>query len=199
MRKIKIYDVITEQLVREVFFHLSKELGFTVLSSRTEFPDYILLRDGDVIRAEAEVLTSNFYLHKHHEKECDMIICYEDDLQKESHLEILELKQFIEIGKEFTENKIVLKARGIDEVELVVRLLAEKLGRKFSPNGVTKAFQRRKTKIHSKKATHILQFLSAVCGNIYAFEKFPAGNYYWIKADKDAFKNWFKEWFGKDF
>ena len=88
MKKIKIYDKITEQFVREVLFALREELGYEVLSSRTEFPDFILKRDDRIIRAEVELYASNFYFHKHPEEECDMIICFQNDLEKEVPLQI---------------------------------------------------------------------------------------------------------------
>ena len=117
MKKIKIYDNITEQIVREVFFALREELGYEVISSRAEFPDYLLLKDGKIVRAEAETLASNFYLHKHPEYECDLIICYKNDLQGNFPLEILELEEFIELERNSKTSRVVQDMRGKDETE----------------------------------------------------------------------------------
>lgn len=113
MKKFKIYDKITEHVVREVFFAISEDLGFTILSSRTEFPDYILLKEDKVFRAEVEVSASNFYSHKHPENEYDMIICYKNDLKNTSPLEVVEFEDFIEIVRDSRENEIVTRIRGI--------------------------------------------------------------------------------------
>lgn len=51
MPKIKIYDKITETLVREVFFTFRNKLGYGVLSSREEFPDFILLKGDKIVHA----------------------------------------------------------------------------------------------------------------------------------------------------
>ena len=114
MKKIEIYDEVTEHLIREIFFALRDELGFKVLSSRANFPDFVLIRNNKVIRAEVEVLASNFYLHNHSEKDCDLIICYINDLERETPLKILELKEFIKVNRNSKETKIVSNVRGIN-------------------------------------------------------------------------------------
>ena len=111
MKKIKIYDKITEQIVREVFFALREELGYEVLSSRTEFPDYIIRRGGKLMRAEVEVKASNFFRHGHPLDNCDMIICYENDLWYHIPLKVIELKDFIEVEEEAEEVGLILNMR----------------------------------------------------------------------------------------
>lgn len=114
MKKITVYDEITEHLLREIFYSISLQLGFTVISSRTTFPDYILKKNGKYLTAEVEMFASNFFSHHHPVDECDIIICYENDLSIEissefdKKIEILVLHPYIEIRYD-KENEIEIK------------------------------------------------------------------------------------------
>ena len=139
LKKIKIYDRITETLVREVFFKFSEELGYQVISSRESFPDFILMMGDEVIRAEAEVLASNFYLHKHSEAECDLIICFKNDLANEISLRILELDRYIEVIWDSETSKLIPRIRGPNELVVVLAFLRENKNKDFSIKEVADA------------------------------------------------------------
>lgn len=189
--------------MREVFFTLSERLGFTVLSSREEFPDFLLLRGDKVIRAEVEVYASNFYFHKHPEDACDIIICFENDLENEIPLEILELFHFIEIVRGSRENKLVSEFRGVgvEETENVVRALAEgeRFGKKDCVNGIVQLIRLKNLKADQRRTGKILHNLRRTSESIFGYEKIKRNSFFWIKTDKETFKTWFKEWFGKEY
>ena len=67
-----------EMEVREYFAMHAEQLGYRILISRARFPDYILerLEDGQIIRAEAETVSSSFREHGHSDLFCDLIVCW---------------------------------------------------------------------------------------------------------------------------
>lgn len=56
------------------------------------FPDATLAVKGDVYRAEFEYKASNFSDHKHDLRECDLIVCWENDF-RDSVLPVIELQK----------------------------------------------------------------------------------------------------------
>jgi len=81
-----------EQGVVMLFGLLAQQHGWGVVSIRSEYPDAVL-RDGNGEEwiAEFEFMASNFVEHKHDHRECDLIVCWENDYPKCS-LPIIELK-----------------------------------------------------------------------------------------------------------
>ena len=53
--------------------------GFEIVEIGSAFPDAIVRKDGIDYRAEFEFLASNFRAHNHDCRECDLIICWEND------------------------------------------------------------------------------------------------------------------------
>lgn len=88
-------------------FEPSNEMGVVVLfaqevasdnnvsisSVRTAYPDATVLFGAIEYRVEFEYLASNFLLHKHDPRGCDLIVCWIDDLGSESKLPIIELSK----------------------------------------------------------------------------------------------------------
>jgi len=70
----------SEDEFRLFFDMLAHFFGFRILHYCTYFPDYLLAKDGYEIRAEAEVHASTFTVHKHDPKQCDMIVCWNNNL-----------------------------------------------------------------------------------------------------------------------
>ncbi len=91
-----VYEPINEQGVILLFAALCYDLNFRIEGIRAKFPDALLTRRNergtfDKCLAEFEFKASNYLLHKHPLKGCDLIICWENDW-KDSPIEILELK-----------------------------------------------------------------------------------------------------------
>ncbi len=94
-----VYEPINEQGVILLFAALCHDLGFMIEGIRSTFPDALLRRKNEKgtwnsCHAEFEFKSSNFKLHKHNPKQCDVIICWEHDL-KDCQVEVLSLKDRI--------------------------------------------------------------------------------------------------------
>gem|GEM_PF-6179856 len=72
-------EPVFEIAVRELFAQRAKDLGYEILESRNSFPDYVLRHEKGIIRAEVELTSSNFKLHRHDPQGCDLIICWKHD------------------------------------------------------------------------------------------------------------------------
>jgi hypothetical protein len=88
----------TEQEVIILFSKLSQHLKMKIESVSTRFPDaYVRVRKGKgwtTKAAEFEINSSDFITHGHNPEECDMIICWKDDLkQKPKSLKVIELRK----------------------------------------------------------------------------------------------------------
>lgn len=54
--------------------------GWSLISIQSEFPDAVVKSlNGDEVYAEFEFLSSNFKVHRHDIRKCNLIICWEDD------------------------------------------------------------------------------------------------------------------------
>ncbi len=102
-----VYSPVNEQGVVFLFGRVLEDLNMYIEEVRTKYPDCIARRytgkGWEKTYVEFEFLSSNFITHEHEPKECDVIICWEDDLteaQKKqlAGIEIIELKSRI---KEF--------------------------------------------------------------------------------------------------
>jgi len=62
-----------------VFAKESHHHGFEIRSIGAAFPDALIEKDGLVYRAEFEFMASAFDTHDHDHRECDLIICWEND------------------------------------------------------------------------------------------------------------------------
>jgi hypothetical protein len=68
-----------EQGVIVKFSQECHKFGMEILSIQTEYPDAIVLWKGQELRVEFEYQSSNFYSHKHDPRQCDLIVCWNDD------------------------------------------------------------------------------------------------------------------------
>jgi len=94
-----VYEPINEQGVILLFATVCHDLGFRIEAIRSGFPDAQLIRKNSKgifakCWAEFEFKASNYRLHKHPLKGCDLIICWENDW-KSCPIEVLELKEII--------------------------------------------------------------------------------------------------------
>ena len=87
-----------------------------------------------------------------------------------------------------------------EDAELIVRFLGkdENFGHKITANGIATGLKGAERNIFNRKAKMILLLLSAICKEIFGYERVAMATFFWIKTDKATFKNWFKEWFGKE-
>lgn len=69
-----------EQGVIVEFTRAESLSGYHIVSIQAGFPDAIVERNGIEYRAEFEYKTSNFVAHSHDPRDCDIIICWENDL-----------------------------------------------------------------------------------------------------------------------
>lgn len=80
-----VYEPINEQGVILLFAAMAEDLGFMIESIRSTFPDALLKRKNSKnrwqpVRAEFEFKASTFIQHGHNQNDCDLIICWENDL-----------------------------------------------------------------------------------------------------------------------
>jgi len=61
------------------FARQAEQAGFEIISIRSPFPDASIKRGAVTYRAEFEYKASNFNVHKHDPRKCDIIICWEND------------------------------------------------------------------------------------------------------------------------
>ncbi len=99
-----VYSPINEQGVVFLFGRLLNDLNMYVEEVRTRYPDCVARRYTGTgwkrVYVEFEFLSSNFIQHRHDPKECDIIVCWEDDLTQERKkslegIQIIELKSTI--------------------------------------------------------------------------------------------------------
>ena len=68
-----------EQGVIVAFAAQAQAAGWEFVSIGSAFPDAVLRKNGEEWRVEFEYRASNFLDHKHDHRECDMVICWEND------------------------------------------------------------------------------------------------------------------------
>ena len=99
-----VYSPINEQGVVFLFGRLLEDLNMYIEEVRIKYPDCIARRYTGTgwkkVYIEFEYMGSNFLLHKHNPKECDVIVCWINDLTQEQKkqiegIEIIELKSLI--------------------------------------------------------------------------------------------------------
>jgi len=90
---------VNEMGVVYLFGALSSKLGFIVTYVGTQYPDIEAFREVEPgrwqrVRIEAEYLSRNFLQHFHDPKECDLIVCWENNCP-EAPMEVIALKEHI--------------------------------------------------------------------------------------------------------
>jgi len=100
-----VYSPINEQGVVFLFGRILEDLNLYIEEIRIKYPDCVARRytgkGWERIYIEFEYKASNFIQHGHDPNECNMIVCWENDLTKEDKrklqgLEIVELKTYID-------------------------------------------------------------------------------------------------------
>lgn len=71
-----------EQGVIVLFAEGAKEAEVEILAIQSAYPDALVLKDGKEWRVEFEFLSSNFVSHAHDPTKCDMIVCWQNDDEK---------------------------------------------------------------------------------------------------------------------
>ncbi|NMC60050.1 MAG: hypothetical protein GYA51_11835 [Candidatus Methanofastidiosa archaeon] len=93
-----VYSPMNENGVIFLFGKVLEDLNMYIEEIKPGFPDCTGRRFNgkgwEKIYIEFEYLSSNFKLHKHDPKKCDMIVCWEHDWP-ECNLEVIELKDVI--------------------------------------------------------------------------------------------------------
>lgn len=70
-----------EQGVIVAFAAQAQQAGWEFVSIGASFPDAVLRKNGAEWRTEFEFRSSNFLDHKHDHRECDLVICWENDYE----------------------------------------------------------------------------------------------------------------------
>jgi len=94
-----LFSPVNELGVVALFSMYHRELGFPYfLKIQSGFPDATVVdAKGDMKKIEFELFASNFKDHKHDPDECDVVVCWEDNLDENdslrSKIKILSLKE----------------------------------------------------------------------------------------------------------
>lgn len=99
-----VYAPLNENGVIYLFGKVTEDLHMYIEEIKPGFPDCIARRftgkGWERIRVEFEFKSSNFKTHDHDPKECDMVICWENDW-KDCPIEVIELHSAIQDMKNF--------------------------------------------------------------------------------------------------
>jgi len=74
-----------------LFAQQCRDKGVEIMGISSAFPDATICYDGALYHAEFEFKASNFDQHGHDPRECDIIICWEDDLDGAHILPVVEV------------------------------------------------------------------------------------------------------------
>ena len=75
-----MFEPKNEQGVVALFMMRARVAGWELVAIGMPFPDAVLKRQEQVWRVEFEYAASNFITHGHDYRECDLIICWMNDL-----------------------------------------------------------------------------------------------------------------------
>ena len=78
--------------VRELFVRIYDQLGYQILRSDDSFPNYVLNIDDKALNAHAFVNSVDFFSSQYARDECDLVICWNDNLSDPKGVKILELR-----------------------------------------------------------------------------------------------------------
>lgn len=87
-----MFEPKNEQGVVALFMMSAKSAGWEVVEIGAPFPDAKLARLGETWLVEFEYMASNFVTHGHDYRQCDLIICWKNDL-RDCPLPILALSE----------------------------------------------------------------------------------------------------------
>jgi hypothetical protein len=102
LRTALSFAPVNEMVVVFLFGAMAEKLGFIVTWIGTAYPDVEAFREvapgrWQRVRVEVEFLSRNFLQHFHDPKECDLIVCLENNWP-DCPLEVIELKKALEIS-----------------------------------------------------------------------------------------------------
>mgnify|MGYP001618212905 CR=1 FL=1 len=172
-----VYSPVNEQGVVFLFGRILEDLNMYIEEVRTKYPDCIARRytgkGWEKVYIEFEYLSSNFIQHEHDPKECDVIVCWEDDLEEKDKkklegIEIIELKSRI---KEF-ENKPVEEPDKIEtgkeryDLQYHLQPIGEKMSNLFM--NLDKKIKEINSEIWSKPSKNSITYYSPERVFIYA-------------------------------
>jgi len=93
-----MYGPMNENGVIFLFSKIHKKLGIIIEAIQPSYPDAKARRETprgwEDVWIEFEYKSSSFKIHKHDPKECDIIVCWENDW-KDCPIEVIELKEII--------------------------------------------------------------------------------------------------------
>ncbi len=89
----KIKKIKSEEEFCKWFRKNFNKFGFDkiIKENKKRFPDFIMLKNNKQVKVELETLSSNFILHKHDQKEVDLVICIKENVKLP--VETIEVKQ----------------------------------------------------------------------------------------------------------
>lgn len=76
-----MFTPTNEQGTIAVFMTHADAAGWKIIEIGTRFPDAKMKHNGEIWRVEFEFTSSNFVLHGHNYDECDIIICWVNNLE----------------------------------------------------------------------------------------------------------------------
>lgn len=128
-----------------LFAQRASEAGITILEIGTSFPDAKIEKDGKEYLVEFEYESSNFFIHGHDIRQCDLIICWRHtstlvdlpviELSNDNWLST-EIRLFSETEKELTYWKH--RARSA-ELRLMALISGDEINKEIDPDGCAQA------------------------------------------------------------
>ena len=97
-----------EQGVVVLFSMLVGNSKWSIKSIGTAFPDVTLVYNDEIWLAEFEFKTSNFNLHKHDVRGCDLVICWQHD-ERDFPLPVIELSKPFWLNKNYKKTDSQIK------------------------------------------------------------------------------------------
>lgn len=95
-----MFEPKNEMGVIAVFCMALQQAKWEIVSVGTAFPDAVLRHNGEVWRAEFEYQSKNFDVHGHDARECDIIICWIDNLP-DSPIPVIQLSDSVWLNQDY--------------------------------------------------------------------------------------------------
>lgn len=88
-----MFEPKNEMGVVSLFSSMQQTSGFEIVEIGTRFPDGVISVGGAEYKVEFEYLASNFLLHDHDVRGCDIVVCWKNDIKETDFpLHIVELE-----------------------------------------------------------------------------------------------------------
>lgn len=155
-----MFEPTNEQGVVAVFCSQLHKSGWEIVAIGAAFPDAILKKNSEEWRVEFEYRASNFVQHNHDFRQCDLIICWENDLP-DCLIPVLELSDTSWIDADFEKPQPLLSQieywrRRALRAELI-------LGREFAKKTLDDSMDPEPNKTESRRQT-LLKMLEEIDG-----------------------------------